>query len=121
VTLPAHLLLLVGLYPVRVAVLQSLLQAVLRLEEHHLLLERRLLAQTALLQMPLLTAVCLHQELQPFEMSAGHMTLSCCHQQDHLLVDCVRSALACQALHWPWPNLQQPSKQRVSQRVATTT
>lgn len=114
---------LVGLYPVWAAVLQSLLQAVLCLclEENHLLLERHLLAQTALLQMPLLAAVSLHQDLQPFEMSVWHMTLSCCHQQEHLLEDCLRSALACQPLHWPEPNLQQPSKQRVCQRVATTT
>ncbi len=28
-------------------------------------------------------------------------------------MDCLRPALACQALHWPEPNLQQPSKQRV--------
>ncbi len=111
---------LVGLHCVWAAVLQSLLQAVLCLEEYHLLLERHLLAQTALLQMPLLT-VRLHQDLQPFEMSAWHMTLSYCHRQEHLLVDCLRSALACQALHWPEPNLQQPSKKRVRQRVATTT
>jgi len=117
---PAHLQMLVGLYLVWAAVLQSLLQAVLCLEEYHLLLERRLLAQTALLQMPLLTAVRLHQDLHPFEMSAWHMTLSYCHLQEHLLVDCLRSALACQALHWPEPNLQQPSKQSVCQCVATT-
>ena len=66
---------LVGLYPVEAAVLQSPLQAVLCLEEYHLLLERHLLAQTALLQMPLLAVV----PLQPFEMSAWHMTLSYCH------------------------------------------
>ncbi len=111
----------VGLYPVWAALLQSPLQAVLCLEEYHLLLERRLLAQTTLLQMPLLTAARLHLDLQPFEMSAWYMTLGYCHRQGHLLVDCLRSALACPALHWPEPILQQPSKQCVRQHVATTT